>query len=206
MRDLFLLDPEVVYLNHGMAGACSKPVFETYQRWQLELERQPTAFLARKADALLTEARCSLADYLGCKRDEIVYFTNPTSALNVVARSLDLKPGDEILSSDHEYGAMDRTWRFICSRWGARYRQAPIPLPLTDPKQILDQLWQGVGERTRAIFLSHITSPTAIIFPVEEVCSRAREEGILTIIDGAHVPGQIDLDLKLLGADLGYSF
>jgi isopenicillin-N epimerase len=201
MKDLFLLDPEVVYLNHGMAGACSKPVFEIYQRWQLELERQPSAFLARKADALLTEARGSLADYLGCKRDEIVYFTNPTSALNVVARSLDLKPGDEILSSDHEYGAMDRTWRFICSRRGARYIQAPIPLPLTDPNQIIDQLWEGIGERTRAIFLSHITSPTAIRFPVAEVCARAREEGILTIIDGAHVPGQIDLDLNLLGAD-----
>jgi isopenicillin-N epimerase len=201
MKDLFLLDPDVIYLNHGMAGACSKPVFETYQHWQLELERQPAAFLARKADTLLAEARSALADYLGCRKDEIVYFPNPTSALNVVARSLDLKEGDEILSSDHEYGAMDRTWRFVCSRRGARYIQAPIPLPLSDPKEILDRLWEGVSERTRAIFLSHITSPTAITFPAKEVCARAREEGILTIIDGAHVPGQIDLDLDLLGAD-----
>jgi isopenicillin-N epimerase len=201
MKDLFLLDPDVIYLNHGMAGACSKPVFETYQHWQLELERQPAAFLARKADTLLAEARSALADYMGCRKDEIVYFPNPTSALNVVARSLDLKEGDEILSSDHEYGAMDRTWRFVCSRRGARYIQAPIPLPLSDPKEILDRLWEGVSERTRAIFLSHITSPTAITFPAKEVCARAREEGILTIIDGAHVPGQIDLDLDLLGAD-----
>jgi isopenicillin-N epimerase len=201
MKDLFLLDPDVIYLNHGMAGACSKPVFETYQHWQLELERQPAAFLARKADTLLAEARSALADYLGCRKDEIVYFPNPTSALNVVARSLDLKEGDEILSSDHEYGAMDRTWRFVCSRRGARYIQAPIPLPLSDPKEILDRLWEGVSERTRAIFLSHITSPTAITLPAKEVCARAREEGILTIIDGAHVPGQIDLDLDLLGAD-----
>jgi isopenicillin-N epimerase len=153
MKDLFLLDPDVIYLNHGMAGACSKPVFETYQHWQLELERQPAAFLARKADTLLAEARSALADYLGCRKDEIVYFPNPTSALNVVARSLDLKEGDEILSSDHEYGAMDRTWRFVCSRRGARYIQAPIPLPLSDPKEILDRLWEGVSERTRAIFL-----------------------------------------------------
>ena len=201
VRDLFLLDPEVIYLNHGMVGACSKPVFDNYQHWQRELERQPAAFLARKADTFLEEARNSLADYVGCSEDEIVYFTNPTTALNVVASSLDLKPGDEILSSDHEYGAMDRTWRFICSRRGAHYIQAPIPLPITDPKQILDQLWESVNEHTRAIFLSHITSPTAIRIPVEDVCTRAREDGLLTIIDGAHVPGQLDLDLTLLGAD-----
>jgi isopenicillin-N epimerase len=201
MKDLFLLDPEVIYLNHGMAGACAVPVFEEYQHWQLELERQPAVFLARRAEALLAEARCSLASFLGCSDDEIVYFPNPTTALNVVARSLDLKPGDEILSCDHEYGAMDRTWRFICSRRGAHYIQVPIPLPLSTPEQVLNLIWDGISERTKAIFLSHITSPTAIRFPVEEICARAREQGILTIIDGAHVPGQIDLNLDLLAAD-----
>ena len=201
MKDLFLLDPEVIYLNHGMAGACAAPVFEKYQHWQLELERQPAAFLARKAEALLAEARRSLASFLGCSDDEIVYFPNPTTALNVVARSLDLKPGDEILSCDHEYGAMDRTWRFICSRRGAHYIRMPIPLPLSTPEQVLNLIWDGVSEHTKAIFLSHITSPTAIRFPVEEMCARAREQGILTIIDGAHVPGQIDLNLDLLAAD-----
>jgi isopenicillin-N epimerase len=201
MKDLFLLDPETIFLNHGMAGACPRPVFETYQCWQLELERQPAAFLGRQAVNLLAEARHSLADYLGCAADEIVYFPNPTTALNVVARSLDLKPGDEILSSDHEYGAMDRTWRFICSRRGAQYIQVPIPLPLTDQEQAFNQLWKGVTEHTRAIFLSHITSPTAIRFPVEAVCEHARQAGILTIIDGAHAPGQIDLDLDALAPD-----
>lgn len=201
MKDMFLLDPEVTYLNHGMAGACSKPVFETYQRWQLELEREPAAFLARKAEGLLAEARAALADYLGCHADEVVYFPNPTTALNVVARSLDLKPGDEVLASDHEYGAMDHTWRFICARRDARYLQAKIPLPLSDRQEVVDRLWEKVNPRTRAIFLSHITSPTAIRFPVEEVCRRAQAQGILTIIDGAHTPGQIDIDLDSLGAD-----
>jgi isopenicillin-N epimerase len=130
-----------------------------------------------------------------------VYFPNPTTALNVVARSLDLKPGDEILASDHEYGAMDRTWRFICSRRGASYIQAMVPLPLSDHQEVIDHIWAQVSPRTKAIFLSHITSPTAIRFPVEEVCKRARQEGLLTIIDGAHAPGQVDLNLGALGAD-----
>ena len=201
MKELFLLDPEVIYLNHGAFGACSRPVFEAYQRWQRELERQPVAFLGRRAPQLLSEARSALAGYLGCADDEVVYFPNPTTALNMVARSLDLQPGDEILASNHEYGAMDRTWRFLCSRSGAEYIQASIALPLSDPGQVVDSLWERVSDRTRAIFLSHITSPTAIRFPVEAVCARALEQGILTIIDGAHVPGQIDLDLSALGAD-----
>ena len=201
MKQLFLLNPDVIYLNHGSFGACPRPVFETYQRWQLELERQPVAFLGRRAPQLLYEARTALAGYLGCADDEVVYFPNPTTALNMVARSLALGPGDEILASDHEYGAMDRTWRFLCSRSGAEYLQAPVPLPLSDPGQVVDSLWNFVSERTRAIFLSHITSPTAIRFPVEEVCRRAGQEGILTIIDGAHAPGQLDLDLNTLGAD-----
>ncbi|TFH34208.1 MAG: aminotransferase class V-fold PLP-dependent enzyme [Anaerolineales bacterium] len=201
MKDLFLLDPDVVYLNHGSFGACPRPVFEAYQRWQLELERQPVAFLGRRAPQLLSEARTALAGYLGCTDDEVVYFPNPTTALNMVAHSLALGTGDEILASDHEYGAMDRTWRFLCSRSGAEYIQAAIPLPLSDPGQVVDALWNYVSERTRAIFLSHITSPTAIRFPVEEVCRRARQEGILTIIDGAHAPGQLELDLNTLGAD-----
>jgi isopenicillin-N epimerase len=201
MKQLFLLNPDVIYLNHGSFGACPRPVFETYQRWQLELERQPVAFLGRRAPQLLYEARAALAGYLGCADDEVVYFPNPTTALNMVARSLALGPGDEILASDHEYGAMDRTWRFLCSLNGAELLQAPGPLPLADPGQVVDSLWNFVSERTRAIFLSHITSPTAIRFPVEEVCRRAGQEGILTIIDGAHAPGQLELDLNTLGAD-----
>ena len=201
MKDLFLLDPDVIYLNHGSFGACPAPVFEVYQRWQLELERQPVDFLARRAPDLMVNARTELAGYLGCAADELVYFPNPTTAINMVARSLDLRPGDEILASDHEYGAIGRTWRFLCSHSGAEYIEASIPLPLSDPNQVVDAIWERVSNRTRAIFLSHITSPTAIRFPVEAVCARAREQGILTIIDGAHAPGQIDLDLSALGAD-----
>lgn len=202
LKSHFLLDPRVVFLNHGSFGACPRPVFETYQRWQRELERQPVEFLARRAEGLMAEARTRLAGTLGCQADEVVYFPNPTTAINMVARSLELGPGDEILATDHEYGAMDRTWRFICQNHGARYVRLPIPLPVTSQSDFVERLWSGVNPRTRAVFLSHITSQTALKFPVEAVCERARRAGLLSIVDGAHAPGQIPLDLTTLGADL----
>ncbi|NIS81792.1 MAG: aminotransferase class V-fold PLP-dependent enzyme [Anaerolineales bacterium] len=201
-KTIFLLDPDVIYLNHGAFGACPRPVFEVYQQLQRELERQPQEFLSRRIQDRMAQARSALATFLGCQADEVVYFPNPTTAINMVARSLELKPGDEILSTDHEYGAMDRTWRFICEQSGARYVRQPIPLPLTTVESFAQSFWNGVNAHTRVIFLSHITSPTALRFPVEKICQRARQAGILCIVDGAHAPGQIPLDLTSLGADL----
>lgn len=198
----FLLDPDIVFLNHGSFGACPRPVFDEYQRWQMELERQPVEFLGRRITALLAEARAKLAEYVGAAADEVVHFPNPTTAINMVARSLNLRPGDEVLTTDHEYGAMDRTWRFVCSKTGARYLQRSIPLPVTSPEEFVETFWAGVTGRTRVIFISHITSPTALIFPVREICRRAREAGLLSIVDGAHAPGQTPLNLAELGADL----
>ncbi|HEY69872.1 MAG TPA: aminotransferase class V-fold PLP-dependent enzyme [Anaerolineae bacterium] len=202
LRSLFLLDPEAIYLNHGSYGACPRPVFETYQQWQRELERQPLEFLDRRITHLMVEARIALAEMLNCAADEIVYFPNPTTAINMVARSLRLGSGDEILSTDHEYGAMDRTWRFICAKTGARYVHHPIPLPVETPEAFIETLWQGFNARTKVVFISHITSPTALTFPVQEICRRAREAGVLNIVDGAHTPGHIPLDLTALGADI----
>lgn len=197
----FMLDPDVIYLNHGSFGACPQPVFEAYQSWQRILERQPTRFLGREIAERMSAARAALADFIGCQPDDVVYFTNPTTALNMVARSLRLKPGDEILATDHEYGALDRTWRFLCGKSGAVYRRQPIPLPIESEEHVVDALWEGVTERTRAVFISHITSPTALRFPAKAICWRAREAGLLTIVDGAHAPGQIALDLEDLRAD-----
>lgn len=201
LRGLFLLDPDIIYLNHGSFGATPRPVFEAYQHWQRELERQPVEFLGRRAQELLFQARTALAVYLGASPDEIVYFPNPTTAMNMVARSLDLRPGDEILTTNHEYGAMDRTWRFISRKRGARYVQQKIALPIHQAEEVVEKLWEGVTDRTRAIFISHITSPTGLIFPIEQVCRRAREAGLLCLVDGAHAPGQIPLNLAALGAD-----
>jgi isopenicillin-N epimerase len=133
--------------------------------------------------------------------EDLVFVPNATHAVNIVARSLELRPGDEILTSDHEYGACNNTWEFICRKSGVNYVRQPIPLPATNPEEILERFWEGVTPRTRMIFLSHISSPTAIRFPVEEVCLRGRQAGILTLIDGAHAPGQISLDMQAIGAD-----
>lgn len=201
LRREFLIDPSVTFLNHGSFGAVPRQVFRVFQSWQRELERQPVEFLGRRATALMAEARVALGNYLGTRSDNLIYTTNVTVAINIVARSLVLAPGDEVLATDHEYGAMDRTWRFLAKECGFTYKIQPIPLPLTTPEAFLNSFWKGVTPRTRVIFISHITSPTALIFPVEQVIKRARAQGIITVIDGAHVPGQIPLQLDELGAD-----
>src|SRR5437870_2281335 len=142
--ELFLLRPDVAFLNHGSFGACPKPVFETYQAWQREIEAQPVEFLARRINGLLAEARARLGEFLGVGGDNLVFVPNATHAINIVARSLDLEPGDEVLATDHEYGASDRTWRFNCGLRGARYVNSPIPLPLGTGEEIVEVLWQGV--------------------------------------------------------------
>lgn len=201
LRKLFYLAPEVIFLNHGSFGACPRPVFEDYQAWQLRLERQPVEFLGREFKTLMRAARQALAEHVGADRDDLVYVPNATHGVNIVARSVDLRAGDEVLASDHEYGACDRTWQFICQQKGAKYVRQAVALPVKSQDEMLEQVWSGVTERTKLIFISHISSPTAIRFPVEAICARARQHGILTLVDGAHAPGQIELDLDALGAD-----
>ena len=201
LKEQFLLDPNIVFLNHGSFGATPKPVFRVYQDWQRELERQPVEFLGRRATELLAGSRAILAGYLGTQRDNLVYVTNATIGVNIVARSLRLGPGDEVLATGHEYGACDRTWRFLAQKRGFSYINRPIHLPLTTREDFVKQLWQAVTARTKVIFISHITSPTASIFPVDEVCRLARAQGLLTLVDGAHAPGQIPLNLEEIGAD-----
>jgi len=201
LKDLFLLDPQVVFLNHGSFGACPRPVFEKYQAWQEQLERQPVQFLGSELDNYLRQARQGLAKYVHASADDIVYIPNATHGVNIIARSLQLNPGDEILTTDHEYGACNFAWDFICKKTGAKYRQQTIEVPATTQQEIVDQLWQAVTPLTKIIFLSHITSPTSLTLPVQLVCQRAHEAGIITIIDGAHAPGQLSLDLASLRAD-----
>ncbi len=201
LKDEFLLDPDVVFLNHGSFGATPRPVFDAYQAWQRRLERQPVQFLGRDIGGYLAAARAALGDYLHAPADDLVYVPNATFGVNVVARSLRLGPGDEVLATDHEYGACERAWRYMSRERGFAYVRAPIPLPLPAPDEFVERLWAAVTPRTRVIFLSHITSPTAATFPVAAVCERARAAGILTVVDGAHAPGQLPLDLPAIGAD-----
>lgn len=201
LREEFLLDPSWVFLNHGSYGACPRSVFERYQAWQLEMERQPVEFLSRRISVLLEESRSALGAYLGAGADEIAYHTNVTTALNVVARSLPLAEGDEILTTDHEYGALERTWRFTCDHRGSRIAIQALPRHFSDPDEVVEAIWAGVTARTRVLFLSHITSFSAVILPIQPLIERARAAGIWTVIDGAHAVGQIPLDLHALGAD-----
>lgn len=202
LKPYFLLDPEVVFLNHGSFGAAPKTVFETYQKWQLRLERQPVQFLGRELDGLLRESRIVLGEFLNADPDDLVYIPNATHGVNIIARSLNLKSGDEILTTDHEYGACDFTWDFTCGKTQASYLHQHIALPIQTDEEIVDQFWQGITPKTRAIYLSHITSPTALRLPVQKICQRAKSAGILSIVDAAHSPGQTPLDLRELGADI----
>jgi isopenicillin-N epimerase len=190
VRELFLLDPEVVFLNHGSFGACPRSVFESYQAWQRELEREPVRFITQRLNDLLAEARAELGAFVGAPADDLTFVPNATTGVNIAARTLELRPGDEVLATDLEYGACDLTWEHVCERAGARYVRAP-----------LERLFEAQTERTRAVFLSHITSETALLLPVEELLARARSEGLATIVDGAHAVAQVDLDLVALGAD-----
>jgi isopenicillin-N epimerase len=180
-----------VYLNHGSFGACPAPVFEAYQGYQRELERRPVEFLAleRSFPGRLELARSALASYLGASPDNLAFATNASSAVNAVARSLVLGPGDEVLMGDEEYGGMALLWQFVAQRTGAvivrRRFEDLVP-----------------GPRTKVVFCSHVEWTSGRVNDIGELCRRAREAGVLTIVDGAHAPGQLDLDLEALGADV----
>jgi isopenicillin-N epimerase len=196
--DEFLLDPNVVFLNHGSFGACPRPVFKRYQEWQRELERQPVEFLGRRLRGLLADAREALAAFIGARPDDLVFVPNATSAVNAAIRSLELGADDEVLSTNLEYGAND----LLFSHLPSRYVRAEIPLPLPPNDELVDLVFAEATERTRVLFVSHVTSETAVILPVRAICERARSLGILTLIDGAHVPGHVPLDIEELGADV----
>ncbi|MBL7899035.1 MAG: aminotransferase class V-fold PLP-dependent enzyme [Crocinitomicaceae bacterium] len=202
MKDLFYLNPEITFLNHGSFGACPKPIFEAYQHFQVELEREPVNYITVETPRLLKESRKALANFISCHEDDLVYVQNPSTAYNIVIKNLKLQPGDEILTTDHEYGAMDRTWNYYCRKSGAKYVQQKISLPLLSKEQFIEEFWKGLTPKTKIIFISQITSSTALIFPVKEICDKAKELGLMTIVDGAHVPHHIDLNLSELKADI----
>ena len=197
----FLLRDDVVFLNHGSFGACPRPVFETSQRFQLELERQPGAFLGRELTERMRAPRVALSAFLGTGPDNIVGLVNATEGLNIVAQSLDLKPGDEILTTDHEYSALEKTWAYVCRRTGAKVVVVKVPMPFVSEAAFTDAITAGFTDRTRVLFLSHITSPTALVFPIERPIAEARQRGIFTVIDGAHTPGHLPLNLDAMGVD-----
>lgn len=201
IKDQFLLDPEIRYLNHGSFGACPKPILENYQFWQNLLEREPVQFITKTAPEALSVSKQALAKYIGCDTEDFFFIPNPTMAVNQVVKSLNFQRGDEVLSTNLEYGAIDKTFEFYSKKNGFTYRKQNISLPLVSKEKFIEEFWKGYNEKTKAISIGQCTSATALIFPVKEICEKAKELGLITIVDGAHIPGHIPLNLHEIKAD-----
>lgn len=202
MKSLFLLNSRITFLNHGSFGACPRPVFEEYQHWQEKLERQPVEFMTQDVYKYLKEARDALGSFVGSNGDDLIYVANPTTAVNTIVRSLDFKPGDEVLTTDQEYGSLIRTWNHYAREKDFTLVEHSTSLPMTTHDDFVEEFWSEVNDHTRVIFMSEITSATGVILPAAEICKRAKDVGITTIIDGAHVPGHIPLNIKEMDPDI----
>ena len=201
LKSQFLLRDDIVYLSFGGYGACPRPIFERYQQYQLELEQEPTQFITINGLKYLKQSREALAAYLNCHEDDIVYVTNPSYGVNIVAKSLPLKEADEVLTTNLEYGACDKTWTYYCNKKGAKYIRQKIKFPLQSKEDFIEQFFKGLTSKTKLIFLSQLTSTTGLRLPVEEICAIAKQKGLLTFVDGAHAPGQVPVNLSTLQAD-----
>ena len=194
------LDPEVVYLNHGSFGACPTSVLEAQAGYRDRLESGPVQFLHRDLIGLLDEARGELARFVGADPDELVFVPNATTGVSTVLRSLDLKPGDELLTTNHEYNACRNALDFVAGRSGARVVIAEVPFPVESPDQIVEAILPLVGRRTRLGLFDHVTSLTGMVMPIREIVAALSERGVDTMVDGAHAPGMIPLDVSTVGA------
>jgi isopenicillin-N epimerase len=197
---LWPLDRELVFLNHGSFGACPNEVLRHQSALRAEMEAEPVRFLSRELDDRLDVARAALGGFLGADPDDLAFVTNATGGVNAVLRSRLFNPGDELLTTDHAYGACRNTLNFVAERSGARVVTVTLPFPVTSPDVIVDAVLARVTPRTRLALLDHVTSPTGLILPVERLCAALRGRGVDVLIDGAHAPGMLPLDLEALGA------
>jgi isopenicillin-N epimerase len=202
LKSQFLLRDDITFLNFGSFGACPKPVFQQYQAFQLELEQEPVQFISVNGLEYLKKSREALGNYLNCSGNDLVYVTNPSYAVNIIAKSMNLKEGDEVLTTNIEYGACDKTWNYYCKKVGAKYVRQHINFPLTTKEQFVADFFKGLTSKTKLVFISHITSSTGLRLPIEEILVKAKSLGLMTFVDGAHAPGQIDVNLSTLQADV----
>ena len=200
LAGLWPLDPSVLFLNHGSFGACPTEVLRYQSTLRAEMEAEPVRFLSRELDDRLDVARQALAAFIGADADDLAFVTNATGGVNAVLRSLVFAPGDELLTTDHVYGACRNTLDFVASRSGARVVIVQMPFPLASPDAALEAVLSRVTPRTRLALLDHITSPTAVILPIERFVRELAGRGVEVLVDGAHAPGMIPLDLGALGA------
>ena len=201
LKTLFQLDPDITFLNHGSYGACPSPVFEDYQKWQVMIEQHPVKFMQDDIYQYLDESRSSLGSFINCDKNDLIYVPNPTHAVANIINNVNLDIGDEVLSTDLEYGSCDRMWFYEAQQKGFIYNRSKVSLPIIDNETFCNDFWKNATEKTKYIFISQITSSTGMILPIPEIVLEAKSRGIKTIIDGAHVPAHIDLDINDLDPD-----
>lgn len=191
----------MIFLNHGSYGATPRVVLEAQAEWRLRLERQPVRFMRRELLPALRAAATELAAFMGARGEDLVFVDNATTSINAVLRSLELDPGDEIVATDHTYGAVRQALTFVCGRAGAQLVEAVLPFPGTDEAGIIDAVARTLGPKTRLVVLDHVTSPSALVVPVERLVQLCRERGVPVLVDGAHALGMLPLALERIGAD-----
>ncbi len=197
------LDPDLNFLNHGSFGATPNVVMAAQREFQDALERDPIEFLApeRSLNAKLDHVRGILAELVGAEPTDLAFVRNATEGVNAILGSLPLQPGDEILVTNHGYNACINAARYVTQRCGAEVRVADIPFPLASPDAVIAAIDAGINVRTRLLLVDHVTSPTGIVFPIEPIVDSARRRNVPVLVDGAHAPGMVPLNLKTLGAD-----
>lgn len=194
------LDPTVTFLNHGSYGACPLPILEVQQRLREQLEREPLRFFMREYEGLLDGARSELAAFVGADAEELAFVPNATTGVNSVLRSLSFNPGDELLTTDQEYNACRNALDFVASRTGAKVVVAKLPFPLQSPNEVIDAILEQVSPRTKLALIDHVTSKTALVFPLPQLVGKLAEQGVDTLVDGAHALGMVSLNLHEIGA------
>lgn len=200
LRAHWSLDPAVIFLNHGAFGACPTEVLRHQAALRSEMEAEPVRFLIRELDARLDAARAALAAFVGADPEDLAFVPNATSGVSAVVRSLTFKPGDELLTTDHAYTACRNALEFVAARSGARVVVARVPFPVESPEAVVEALVSAVAPRTRLAVIDHVTSPTALVLPVERLIAALSARGVEVLVDGAHAPGMVPLDLASLGA------
>lgn len=200
LREFWLLDPTITFLNHGSFGATPIAVLAKQDEYRTRLEREPVRFMIRELEPLLDAARAEVAAFVGAAAEDIAFVPNATAGVNAVLRSLDLDRHDELLVTTHEYNASRNALDHVASLVGAKVVVVDIPFPIESPDVVIDRVLAAVTERTRLLLIDHITSQTALILPVERLVAEMRARGIDTLIDGAHAPGMIPLDVRAVGA------